>query len=261
MPTTVRRDRVCVCALASCVLIGAGGRSALGDVVLGHTQSVSLGTVLSDPQRAMIIGQLRFVFDANVTSVNVASGGVTLTGHVPTVNPELDTGFNILGVFAVGQGGPVYSESLLRFTVEPVAAALAQGQRITGNRLVFNGSSNGAGTYARIDQANYNPLALPGQDLIETDSVYSFWAGPPAGPNVRLEDPDPMNALQESPLFGQPYQKLDVISQLSFFGGTTGFGGMSFARYTFSHAVPAPGVSMMLGVAAVCAGGRRSRRK
>jgi hypothetical protein len=103
----------------------------------------------------------------------------------------------------------------------------AQGVRISGVNLSFNGASAGIGSVASVDESVFN-----GQTLLGTARVEAVDGNTPD-----LSDMIPVEPALVS---------VNVVKDFKVFAPTsTGFATTSFIEQTFKQIVPAPGAGAM----------------
>ncbi|HMN40991.1 MAG TPA: hypothetical protein PKE29_09105 [Phycisphaerales bacterium] len=219
---------------AIAVALSAGAAQAV--FVIGNGQQVNLAAVLNSNDRQFQIGDKLFTI-LTYTSDTLPAANVSVTGFI-SANPLDGIGFDLTGGFGDVPGNNVISDIVLRYTVEVTEPQLGQGIRIKDTALVFNGSSVGSGSYARVDESILDFFGQPGNNLLGTRQVFDI-AGPPQ--QTQLQD------YQEF-ADGASYAKLEIIKDIQFFAfGPNGQASASFVRQAFSQ-TPTPGGSMLVAL-------------
>lgn len=152
------------------------------------------------------------------------ASNITVTGR--------NNGFDGVGFRMFGQWADLPGDvNTFGFTIVYNATVLpsfaAQGVRISGVNLAFNGASSGLGSVASVDESVFD-----GQTLLGTARVESVEGNPPTLSNMIPVDP----ALVS----------VNVIKDFKVFSPSeTGFATTSFIEQTFKQVVPAPGAGVM----------------
>lgn len=152
------------------------------------------------------------------------SGNVTIVGRN---NGNDGVGFRLFGQWAdlPGDAGPYGFTIVYNATVLDDYAA--QGVRIAGVNLAFNGASGGTGSVASVDESVFS-----GQSLLGNARVESLEGNAPT-----LSAVVPL----ESPLV-----TVNVIKDFKVFAPSpTGFATTSFIEQTFKQIVPTPGTAVI----------------
>jgi hypothetical protein len=234
---------------ASAAFIASGSASAY--IVLGDGDSISFAAVLAEADRKVLIDDKIFTFTAYSSNVFQAED-LTIIGFISqngTVGFR-NVGFDLTGPFADGfPGDGMLAEANLNYTVEVSEEAYARGIRLCDVKSVFNGSSYGDGSYARVDESVFD---LDANTFLGNLSVWDI-AGPPR--STQYEDYADYCELNG----GLGYRAFEVNKDLKFLAaGEAGTASASFIRQEFSQ-IPAPGAIALLGVSGFFAGRRRTR--
>ena len=223
--------------------------NAGAEIVLGNGDTVSLSTILATEDRKVRIDDKIFTFESYSSSVFEANE-LTVIGFIASngMPGTRNVGFDLTGPFGDGSPGDGHvHEANLQYTVEVSEDAYARGVRLCDVKSVFNGSSGGDGSYARVDESVFD---LDGNTFLGQLSVFDI-SGPPR--ETRLEDYADYCLLND----GMGYRAFEVNKDLKFFAATEdGFATASFVRQEFSQ-IPAPGALALLGVGGLLAGRRR----
>ncbi len=211
-------------------------------ITLTNGQSVQLSTVLASADHQVLIGDKAFTFNS-YTSVQFPATSVFVTGFIAPV-PNDGIGFDITGGFGDTQPGDATTARFtLGYTVDIQASFLAQGYRLKDIGLAFNGSSNGAGSFARVDETVMN-----GATTLATLAANNIF-----GQTAVLQDYRDFSPAN--------YTQFTVSKDVKFFAaGASDSASASFVRQTFSQTiVPAPGSAALLGLGGLVAVRRRRR--
>ena len=220
---------------ATAIALFAGSAQAI--FVIGNGDHRALTEILNSTDHKFQVGDKIFTV-LTYTSNTIPASVIDVTGFI-AANPLAGIGFDLTGGFADVPGDTVISDFNIRYTVEIEQGAFNNGFRIVDTGLLFNGSANGAGSFARVDESVLDFLGQPGQNLLGTRQVYAN-AGPP--PSSQLQD------FQLLPGTGG-YRKLEINKDVQFFAvGPNGTASASFVRQSFSQ-VPTPGGSALCAVA------------
>lgn len=233
----------------ACVAVGAAALAgtAQATITLMDGQSVPFSAWINDPQQELLVFDKVFKYEsytsAHFPAADISIGGVVRPSSVP--GKIWDVGFDMFFGFGdTTPGDASFTEFNLQYTVTLLPTYVAQGWRITDNKLIFNGNSTGPGSFARVDES----VLDANNTLIGQKSVFDI-AGPPR--QTRLED---------QIIWGLPgYTFLEVNKDAKFFAaGPNDTATASFIRQTFSQ-VPTPGALTLLGAAGLLLIRRRSR--
>ena len=220
---------------ASAIAIFAGSAQAI--FVIQNGEHRALTEILNSNDHKFQVGDKIFTVIA-YTSSTIPASVIDVTGFIAQ-NPLSGIGFDLTGGFHDTPGDTTVSDFNIRYTVEIEPAAFAIGFRIVDTGLTFNGSANGAGSFARVDESVLDFFGQPGQNLLGTRMVFAN-AGPP--PSSQLQD------FQLLPGTAG-YQKLEINKDVQFFAvGPNGTSSASFVRQSFSQ-IPTPGGLALSGVA------------
>ena len=220
---------------ATAIALFAGSAQAV--FVLGNGDHRALTDILNSNDRKFQVGDKIFTV-LTYTSAAIPASMVDVTGFIAQ-NPLSGIGFDLTGGFGDVPGNATFSDINFRYTVEIAEAAFNNGFRIVDTGLTFNGSSSGAGSFARVDESVLDFFGQPGQNLLGTRQVFAI-AGPP--PSSQLQD------FQLLPGTAG-YRKLEVNKDIQFFAaGPNGTAAASFVRQSFSQ-IPTPGGSALCAVA------------
>jgi MYXO-CTERM domain-containing protein len=239
-----------VAAAGAASLAAILGSSAQASITLGNGDTVLLSEVFAEQDRTVYIGDKEFKFESWASSV-WESSQITLSGFISQNANQFglyNVGFDLFGGFGDGTPGDgQIHEANLQYTVAVRPEYYDRGVRLCDAHLLFNGSSSGVGSYARVDETI---LDLDSNTLLGQLSVFDQ-SGPP--PQQQLSDG------RDFCLTGTPgFRAFEVNKDLKFFAsGDGGTSAASFVRQEFSQ-VPAPGAFALLGLAGL-AGSRRRR--
>ncbi|MEI7657390.1 MAG: hypothetical protein WCK33_04925 [Phycisphaerae bacterium] len=244
------RNRI-VGGIIGATLLGAAGQAS-AIIVLGNGDTVSLDAVLGSVDRTVRIEDKIFSFES-YASGHFNPRDITMIGFVAALPNQYgfrNVGFDLTAGFGDGTPGDTdIHEANLQYTVSVDPAAYARGVRLCDARLTFNGSANGAGSYARVDETIFDSDA---NVLLGNLSVYDN-AGPPR--STRLTDGADYCVLNQS----DGYRAFEVNKDLKFFAASgNDTASASFVRQEFSQ-IPGPGALGALGAAGLV-GLRRRRR-
>lgn len=233
------------CLVGLAVLVAAAP-SAHAIIVLNNGDQVSLDSLLAPgSDRKFQVYDKIFTVES-FTSNQFVPSAITVVGfHHPT-NP-LEFGFDLTGGFGDSSPGDgIIHEFNLQYTVEIAPPFVALGYRIYDNHLVFNGNATGApGSFARVDETVLDPITGA---VIGQKSVYDIVTD--TGANL--------TQLSDDLIFGPPgYTMLEINKDVKFLAVTPGStASASFIRQSFSQ-IPAPGVTVLLGLGGLLAARRR----
>jgi hypothetical protein len=221
-------------------------------IVLGNGDTVSLATVLATSDRMVQIDDKMFTFDSYSSSVFEANE-LTIVGFISANTNSYglrNVGFDLTGPFGDGSPGDGgVHEANLQYSVAVMQEAYERGVRLCDVKSVFNGSSGGEGSFARVDESVFD---LDANQFLGQLSVFDIF-GPPR--DTRLQDYADYCELNG----GLGYRAFEVNKDLKFFAATSdGFSTASFIRQEFSQ-IPAPGAIALLGFGGLVAGRRRNR--
>ena len=217
-------------------------------VVLGNGDTVNLNALMSNGNdHKFIVNDKLFTFEY-VTTPNFLISDFSITGYISeTTNPQglHNVGFDLTGPFV--DGGVVdqtVQDMNLQYTVEILPEYYAQGVRLWDSRLAFNGSSAGAGSFARVAETVFN---VDTGRLLGNMNVFSN-AGPP-----------PSEQMSEERIWGNGgFRAFECNKNVKLFAGEAGgFAVCSFIRQEFSQ-IPGPGALSLLGVIGAVTGRRRN---
>lgn len=220
---------------ATAIALFAGSAQAI--FVLGNGDHRALTDILNSNDRKFQVGDKIFTV-LTYTSAAIPASAIDIAGFI-SQNPLAGIGFDLTGGFGDVPGDAVFSDINFRYTVEVAPDAYANGFRIVDTGLTFNGSANGTGSFARVDESVLDFFGQPGQNLLGTRQVYAN-AGPPASSSMQDFQLLPGTA---------GYRKLEVDKDIQFFAaGPNGSSAASFVRQSFSQ-IPTPGGSALCGIA------------
>ncbi|NBP51488.1 MAG: hypothetical protein EBU70_10005, partial [Actinobacteria bacterium] len=212
-------------ALAASAAFAAAG-SAQAVIVLGNGDSVSLATVMSSSDRMVMIDDKLFTFESYSSSVFEANE-LTLIGFISANGSPgfRNVGFDLTGPFGDGSPGDGHvHEANLQYSVAVTDDAYARGIRLCDVRSVFNGSSGGDGSFARVDESVFD---LDNNVFLGQLSVWDI-AGPPR--DTKLSDYADYCDLNQS----MGYRAFEVNKDMKFFAALEGgFATASFIRQEF----------------------------
>jgi hypothetical protein len=240
------------------LLAGAAGilfaSTAQAAIVLNNGESVNLGWLMNQSQdRQVIIDDKLFTFES-FGSNGLRANDFRVVGFIGAGshgNGLNNVGFDITGPFGdTTPGADGMNEMNIQYSVEVLPEFYERGVRLCDTRLTFNGSSGGAGSFARVDETI---IDLDFNNYLGTLSAYDTF-GPPQ--DRRLFD-----AIDFCDTYGTSgYRAFEINKDLKFFAATeNGFSSASFVRQEFSQVyVPGPGSLALLALAAIGARRRRS---
>ena len=231
-------------AAVAAIVVGTAGTAWAAPIDLtAPGTSATMAAVLAQP--GPDAGKF-IVFDKlfEITAFSPAAGApgafqaanITLTGR--------NNGFDGVGFRMFGQWADLPGDAnTFGFTIVYNATVLpsyaAQGVRISGVNLAFNGATSGVGSVASVDESVFD-----GQTLLGTARVESVDGNAPTSTNMIPVEP----ALVS----------VNVIKDFKVFSPSqTGFATTSFIEQTFKQVVPAPGT----GALAVVGLGLIARRR
>lgn len=230
-------------AMGVVVLAAASGSSAAPIDLTNPSSSASLAAILAQP--GADAGKF-IVFDKefHITTFAPTPGaplaftaaGITITGR----DNGLDgVGFRMFGQWADNPGDASAFGFTFEYDVSILAAYAAQGYRITGVNLAFNGAASGAGSIASVDETVFDGQTLLGSARVFADGTSG---------TSDLSDMVPVT----------PRLTANVIKDFKLFSpGSGGIATTSFIEQTFKQIVPAPGTGALALVGLVAAGRRR----
>lgn len=249
--TRLTRSPASLLASMATALI-AGGAHAV--VVLGNGDSINLGALMSPTSdRTVIVNDKMFVFES-FSSSQFDAGLFSVIGFVSAATNQWglhNVGFDITGPFGDGSPGDgVAHEMNLQYNVAVAPDAYAQDVRLCDAHLTFNGSANGTGSYARVDETIWD---LDTNSFLGNMSAYDHF-GPPS--MTRLTDARDFCRLYDN-MHG--WRAFEVNKDLKFFARTAdSFSTASFVRQEFSQIMaPAPGAAALVALAGLATRRRR----
>lgn len=235
---------------AAVAAVAAGSAHAV--IVLGNGDSVSLATVLATQDRMVQIDDKLFTFESYNSSV-FEPNELNIVGFISANTNAYglhNVGFDLTGPFGDGSPGDGHvHEANLQYSVAVMQDAYARGVRLCDVKSVFNGSSGGEGSFARVDESVFD---LDANQFLGQLSVYDIFGPPRDRVLEAYADYCDLNG-------GLGYRAFEINKDLKFFAATEdGFSTASFIRQEFSQ-IPAPGAFALLGFGGLLAGRRRVR--
>lgn len=155
----------------------AARRGALNAViVLGNGDSVNLGALFAagSDRKVQIDGKL-FAFESvRSSSFTVSDFAVVGSISASTNQWELrNVGFDLTGPFGDGSPGDGHvHEANLQCSVAVMQDAYERGVRLRGVKSVFNGSSGGEGSFARVDESVFDIFGRPRDTRLQDYADY-----------------------------------------------------------------------------------------
>lgn len=218
---------------ALCAVVGslAGVAGAMPIDLTSPGSSSTIAAVLAQP--GPDAGKF-IVFDKvfEITAFTPAAGAPSAFQAANVIVRGRDNGFDGVGFRLFGQWADQPGDAAtFGFTIVYNATVLpafaAQGVRISGVNLAFNGASSGTGSVASVDESVFD-----GQALIGTARVESFEGNPPVHSDMVPVEPALLS--------------VNVVKDFKVFSPLpTGFATTSFIEQTFKQVVPSPGAGAM----------------